>query len=1031
MKFTDIFIRRPVLSIVISLLLFFAGFACIFSLQLMQYPKITSATLTITTPYPGASQKVMQGFVTTPLEQAIGSVDGIDYMTSTSTMGSSVITVYLKLNYDPEKAMTDITQKISSVKNQLPPQAEASSIQESDSNSFPNLILAFTSKSMSKEQISAYITNEFTPKIFALGGISQVNVMGNMPFAMRIWLNPKEMALLGVTPDDVKNALSKNSLISSSGSLKGQYMDIDINAQTNLTNVDEYKELVVANKNGHIVRLKDVAKVKLESQIYDQVNVTFDGMQGVFAGILVSPDANSLSVIDKVMKNLPAIEKSLPAGLKLQPAYNSTTFIKVSIKEVISTVIEAILIVIIVMLLFLGSVRAVIVPLVTIPLSLVGVFFLMELMGFSINLLTLLSMVLAIGLVVDDAIVVLENIYRHVEEGKTPFQAAIVGAREIKGPIIVMTFTLAAVYAPIGMLGGLTGSLFTEFAYTLAASVIISGIVALTLSPMMSSKIVNKKMLHSKGVILVDKIFAKISKQYSNALNTVIIYRPAIVILAIVILASCYFMFTGTKSALAPTEDQGFILVQGTGPTPANLNYLETFIPQIRNITSTPPQTDHSFVIAGYPAANQMMSGIILKPWDERKVTQMQLAPKIQQQLNKVAGLQAYAIQMPPLPGSSGGLSVQFVLKSTLDYPQLYTTMQTLLEKANKSGLFLMTMSSLRYDQPQLSITINRSEAAALGISMSDIANALSASYSGYQVNYFSMLGYSYQVIPQLDDQYRMNSEQLGNIQIKTSSGALIPLSQVLSFKYITQPSELDRFQQLNSATLSAVPAPGVTQGQALDFLQQTANSIMPQGMQTDTAGPLRQYVQDGNALIYAFGFAILVIFLLLAAQFESFRDPFVILISVPLSICGALIPIYLGSMFGVEFATINIYTEIGFVTLIGLISKHGILMVEFANKLQETGLNKFEAIRQSAETRLRPILMTTAAMACGVIPLITTSGAGAESRHAIGVVIFFGMTIGTLFTLFVVPTMYTYLAKDRKIMIEKYNLEEEELTQL
>ena len=1031
MKFTDIFIRRPVLSIVISLLMFFAGFACIFSLQLMQYPQITSATLTITTPYPGASQKVMQGFITTPLEQAIGSVDGIDYMTSTSTMGSSVITVYLKLNYPPEKAMTDITQKISSVKNQLPTQAEASSIQESDSNSFPNLILAFTSKTMSKEQISAYIQNEFTPKVFALGGISQVNVMGNMPFAMRIWLNPQKMALLGVSPEEVKSALAKNSLISSSGNLKGEYMNIDINAQTNMTNVEEYKQLVVANKNGHIIRLKDVAKVKLESQIYDQVNVTFDGKHGVFAGILASPDANSLSVIDAVNKALPSIKKTLPPGLMLEPVYNNTTFIKVSIKEVISTVIEAIIIVIIVMLLFLGSIRAVIVPLVTIPLSLVGVFFLMKLMGFSINILTLLSMVLAIGLVVDDAIVVLENIYRHVEEGKTPFQAAIIGAREIKGPIIVMTLTLAAVYAPIGMLGGLTGSLFTEFAYTLAASVIISGIVALTLSPMMSSKIVNKKMLHSKGVMLVDKVFAKISRTYSKLLKTVIIYRPAVILLAAVILASCYFMFTGTKSALAPTEDQGFILVQATGPTPANLGYLEEFVPQVRSIASSPKQTDHTFLIAGYPAGNQLMSGLILKPWDQRKVTQMELAPKIQKELNGIAGLQAYAIQMPPLPGSSGGMSIQFVLKSTLGYPQLYTTMQQLLEKANNSGLFLMTMSSLRYDQPQLSITIDRSQAASLGINMNDIANVLSSSYSGYQVNYFSMLGYSYQVIPQISDKYRMNSEQLGNIKIKTSTGEMIPLSQILSFKYTTQPSELDRFQQLNSATLSAVPAPGVTQGQALAFLQKTANSLMPEGMQTDTAGPLRQYVQDGNALIYAFGFAILVIFLLLSAQFESFRDPFVILISVPLSICGALIPIYIGSMFGVEFATINIYTEIGFVTLIGLISKHGILMVEFANKLQESGVNKLDAIKESASTRLRPILMTTAAMACGVIPLITTSGAGAESRHAIGVVIFFGMTIGTLFTLFVVPTMYTYLAKDRYIMMEKHDREESELKNL
>ena len=927
--------------------------------------------------------------------------------------------------------MTEVSQQISSVKNQLPPQAEASSITKQDSNSFPALIMAFTSDKMNREQISAYLTNEFTPKIFALGGISTVNVMGSMPFAMRIWLNPKKMALLGVTPSEVKNALAQNSLISSSGSMKGEYMNIDINAHTSMENALQYKQLVVTNKNGHIIRLEDVAKVELSSQYYDQAKVLFDGKSGVFAGIGVSPDANSLAVISNVISKLPEIQKLLPPGLKMDPVYNSTTFIKVSIEEVIKTVIEAILIVIIVMLIFLGSFRAVIVPLVTIPLSLVGVFFLMNLMGFSINLLTLLAMVLAIGLVVDDAIVVLENIYRHVEEGKTPFQAAIVGAREITGPVIVMTLTLAAVYAPIGMLGGLTGSLFTEFAYTLAAAVIISGVIALTLSPMMSSKIVNKKMLQSKLVVFVDRVFAKLSGAYARGLNTVITYRPVILLLIIVVLTSCYFMFAGSKSALAPTEDQGFIAVQATAPTPSNLAYLSTFIPPLNKILDAPKQTENSFIIAGYPASNQFFSGLIMKPWDQRDVTQMELTPKIQEALNNIAGVQAFAFEMPPLPGVSSGLPIQFVLKTTLNYPQLNAVMDKLIAKANKSGLFLFANSSLRYDKPQLEITIDRSKASALGINMQTVADALSSAYSGYQVNYFSMFGYSYQVIPQLADKYRMNEKELGDLRIKTASGDLIPLSEIIKFKYDTQPSSLDRFQQLNAATFGGVPAPGVTQGQILSYLQTTASQLMPQGMSTDTAGALRQYIEEGDALIYAFALAILVIFLLLAGQFESFRDPLVILISVPMSICGALIPIYIGSTLGVEFATINIYTQIGFVTLIGLISKHGILMVEFANKLQEEGMDKVAAIKKSSATRLRPILMTTAAMACGVIPLITTSGAGAESRHAIGVVIFFGMVIGTLFTLFVVPTMYTYLAKDRQQMVARSKDEDTQLSSL
>ncbi len=1031
MKFTDIFIRRPVLATVISLLIFVVGLGSIFTLQLRQYPEITSATLTITTSYPGANASVMQGFVTTPLEQAIGSVDGIDYMTSSSTTGLSTITVQLRLNWDPEKAMTDISQQISSVKSQLPTQALASVITKSDSNSFPGLILAFTSDTMSKEQISAYLKNELSPKIFALGGISTVNIMGNMPFAMRIWMNPKKMALLGVTPSEVKDALAANSVISSSGNMKGEYMDIDINAHTNMTNASEYKKLVVANNKGHIIRLEDVAKVELSSQIYDTVNVLFDGKTGVFAGITVSPDANSLSVIDNVISQLPTIDKLLPHGLKMSTVYNSTTFIKVSINEVIKTIIEAIIIVVVVMLIFLGSFRAVFVPLVTIPLSLVGVFFLMNLMGFSINLLTLLAMVLAIGLVVDDAIVVLENIYRHVEEGKTPFQAAILGAREIVGPVIVMTLTLAAVYAPIGMLGGLTGSLFTEFAYTLAAAVIISGIIALTLTPMMCSKIVSKEMLESRLVVLVDRVFAKLSHAYGKSLNTVITYRPAILLLIVIVLGSCYFMFAGTKAALAPTEDTGLIMVQATAPSPSNLAYLESYTPELEKIQRSFSATLNTFLIAGYPNSNTFFGGMVLKPWDQRSETQMALKPLVQQKLNKIAGLQAYAIEMPPLPGSSGGLSVQFVLKSTLGYPQLYSAMEKVIAKANQSGLFLMSMSSLRYDKPQLEININRSKASALGISMNAVGKALGASYSGYQVNYFSMLGYSYQVIPQLGDQYRMNAQQLGNIRIKTGSGDFIPLSEIFNFSYSSQPSSYDRFQQLNSATFSAVPSPGVTSGQALAFLQQTANSVMPEGMETDTAGPLRQYVQSGNALIFAFAFAIIVIFLLLSAQFESFRDPLVILISVPLAISGALIPIYIGSTLGVEYATINIYTQIGFITLIGLISKHGILIVEFANKLQEKGMSKIDAIKKSSATRLRPILMTTAAMACGVIPLMISSGAGAESRHAIGVVIFFGMVIGTIFTLFVVPSMYTYIAKDRRILMEKHDDEEKQLEEL
>jgi multidrug efflux pump len=714
-------------------------------------------------------------------------------------------------------------------------------------------------------------------------------------------------------------------------------------------------------------------------------------------------------VVNSIEKALPGIKASFPPGLQAQVVHDSTQYIRASIQEVIETIVAATLIVIIVIYLFLGTLRAVLIPVVAIPLSLIGVCFLMLAMGFSLNLLTLLAMVLAIGLVVDDAVVVLENIYRHIEQGLTPFQAAIKGAREIAGPVIVMTTTLAAVFAPIGFIGGLTGALFGEFAFTLAASVIISGIVALTFSPMLCSKVLSAELLKGQFVQKIDKVFHSLKERYHRRLHAVLDYRSLVLIVAATVLSSCYFLYSGAQRELAPTEDQGFIGLFANAPSSANLDYVQKYNATLVKSFNSFPEMDHSFLVDGMQGPNTLFGGMILKSWGERKRSQMQITPILQNQLNMIPGLQAFAFQLPPLPGVDFGLPMQFVVTTTDSQQALYQVMQEFQDKAQASGMFLFLNSSLRFDKPQVEIAIDQDKAAALGISMSEISTALSTMLGGNLVNYFSQGGYSYQVIPQVPDDWRRNVQQLENINVETASGSTVPLSTVVSFSDATEPSSLYQFQQLNAATLEGMLKPGITLGQGLAYLQTLAKQTLPQSMSFDYSGQSRQYIQEGNVLMYAFLLAIVIIFLVLSAQFESFRDPLIVLVTVPMSICGALIPLFLG------VATINIYTEIGLIALIGLISKHGILMVEFANRLQEEqGLSIREAIEQAAAIRLRPILMTTFCMVFGILPLLLARGAGAVSRFDVGLVIITGMVIGTCFTLFVVPTIYTYIAENR-----------------
>ena len=1018
MRFTDIFIRRPVLAAAISILIFLLGFASLMTLNTREYPKMSNTIITVTTQYPGASAKVVAGYITRPLENSIAAADGIDYMTSTSHQGESVINIYVRLNYPPDNALTEVTGKVDAVLNLLPKAAESPTIVKETGNTFPQLIIGFKSKVLEPKQITAYLANVVLPAMFADGGISGITIWGEKKYAMRIWLNPQKMAVLGVTPAEVYSALEAGNLQGAPGKIKMLKKYVDLDSQTTLHSAQEFDNLVVKKVGTHLIRIRDVGRAELGVENYD-TQVEFDGKPAVFLAFQLQPSANPINTINKLRQTEQKLKRSFPSGLTSQVTYDSTDFVHASIKDVIHTIFEAVLIVVIVIFLFLGSVRAMIIPIVAIPLSLVGVCLLMAGLGYSINTLTLLAMVLAIGLVVDDAIVILENIFRHLEEGGTPFQAAIIGAREVASPIIVMSTTLVAVFAPIGFMGGLTGSLFTEFAFTLASCVIISAIIALTLSPMLCSKIVSRKTLESKMVKRVDHVFNYIRDYYSAALSYVLTKRVIVVLFGVAILGCCALFYTHIPGELAPQEDEGVILVLGQAPSFANLGFMkQVHDPLNKVLTSYPKEEIGTFMGLGIglagPQPDFLVSGFILKPWDQRSRTEMSLMPSVQAKLDNIPGVVLVANELASLPGTTPP-PVQFVLKTTGSLEALYPVMEKLEKAAKKSGLFLVFESDLRFDMPNVQIHINRNKAEHLGISVQEISNALDTMFGDNYINFWGKQDYSFEVIPQVPDDWRRNVQQLGEVHIATDSGKLIPLSSVVSFTESNQPQMINHFDQLNSATFLAVPKTGVALGTALTFLKNTADKIMTKNDMIDYGQESRQFAQAGDALVLAFLLAIIVIFLVLSMQFESFRDPLIILVSVPMSMFGALLPMYFGA------ATINIYTQIGLITLIGLISKHGILIVEFANKLQEHDkMDKVEAIKHAAAIRLRPILMTALAMIFGVVPLLIASGAGAVSRFNVGLVIFMGLLIGTFFTLFMVPTMYTLIGQDRVKGMEK-----------
>ena len=1016
MNFTDIFIRRPVLASVISLLILVLGVRAYYALPVLQYPRTENAVVTVTTTYYGADPDVVAGFITTPLEIAIAQAYGIDYMTSTSQSSTSTITVYLRLNYDADKALTEINTKISSVLNQLPTGTQQPVLTVKIGQTIDAMYLGFNSDTLAPNQITDYLTRVVQPKLQTIRGVQTAELLGQKVFALRAWLDPQKLAAFGLTATDVSLALAANDYISGIGTTKGQMVQVNLTASTGLHSVDEFRHLVIKQSNGAVVRLQDVANVTLGAEDYES-EVGFDGKRAVYIGVQVAPAANLLEVAHAVHRVWPDISAQLPRGLYGEIVYDSTEFVDSAIYEVVLSLIEALAIVTVVVFLFLGSVRSSLIPTVAIPLSLVGTFIILLALGYSINLLTLLALVLAIGLVVDDAIIVVENVSRHLEEGVAPVPAAINAARELGGPIIAMTVVLAAVYVPIGFQSGLTGALFAEFAFALVGAVTVSGVVALTLSPMLCSRLLKAHDPQHRGweeklTWAIDRGFEWLHRGYQRRLHNSLNYLPVTVVFALVVLGSIYFLFVTAHTELAPQEDQGVILSQSISAPNATLRQRQLYSREVYETFFHHPETEHVFQI---DMPGQSISGMALKPWDRRKKTTNALQPVVQQELSKIAGIRIVAFQPPPLPGSIG-LPLQFVIGTTEPFERLYDIAQKFLREAQTSGNFIFLDSDLKIDNPQSNITIDRDKTAQIGLKMSDVGAALASMLGGGYVNYFSMSGRSYKVIPQVQQRFRLNPQQLLDYHIRAADGSLIPLSTVATVDTKTVPESLNHFQQLNSATIQGVAMPGVSQGDAIAYLQGLAARTLPRDYSIDYGGLSRQYIQESSGFVSTFGFALIIIFLALAALFESFRDPVIILVSVPMSIAGALIFVSLG--FG--GASLNIYTEVGLVTLMGLISKHGILIVQFANQLQAEGRSKRVAVEEAAAIRLRPIVMTTAAMVLGVVPLMTASGAGAVSRFQMGVVIAAGLSIGTLFTLFVVPAVYVLLATDRGKQLAK-----------
>ncbi len=1020
MHFTDIFIKRPVLATVVSLVILLLGLRAGANLTVREYPFLQNAQLLVTVAYPGADPALMEGFVTTPLEREIASADGIDFLTSSTVQSMATITANLRLDKDPNEALTEISAKVNKLRNQLPEGSEDPIIEIAEGGGTAAMYLSYYSEVLDKSQITDYLRRIVEPQIATIPGVEKADIQGARTYAMRVWLKADRLAAHNLTASEVYSRIRSQNVLSAVGETMGNYVKIGLSAQTDLRTPDEFRQLIVKSDGESVVRLGDIANVVLGSETYEG-GAGWDGEPAVFVAIKVRPNANVLDVTEAVNQMWPEMQRALPEGLKAEIGYDSTIYIKEAINEVVKTLIEALIIVIVVIFLFLGSVRNSLIPAVTVPLSLVGALFIMMALGFTINLLTLLAMVLAIGMVVDDAIIVMENIHRHIEEGMQPYDAAIKGARELLGPVIAMTITLMAVYAPIGFLTGITGTLFTEFAFTLAGAVLLSGIIALTLTPMMCAKVL--KPTHGEGAEpnrlaeYLDRKFEELRSAYKRRLHGALDTKAVILIFGSLVLVSCYFLFKATPTELAPEEDFGFAFSITESDGYASQGYQDQYFDEAQKIVMKHPDLDHIFTFS--LNTNQAFMGMVMKPWTERETPTKTAIEQMIPEMSQISGVRWTGIQPPPLPTPGQGYPVEFVLKSTADPLTMARVGDEIVGRAMATKKFFYVAPRLRIDRPEAVIDIDRDKAALMGVDMSQLSADLSALLAGGEVNRFSYDSRSYKVIQQIERSERLNPGQLEGYYTRAANGELIPISTLVSISERIVPRSIEHAQQLNSNTIIAVPRPDVTQGQALKIFDDLAAEIAPAGFQVDYAGASRQYKQEGAAMLATFGFAIIIIYLVLAAQFESFRDPIIMLVTVPMSICGALLMLNIfGITNGMQLTsmpgmTLNIYTQVGLITLIGVISKHGILIVEFANKLQEQGVAKREAIEEAASIRLRPVLMTTAALVVAMVPLLISSGPGAASRVSMGLVIASGMTIGTLFTLYVVPAMYLYIGRD------------------
>ena len=995
MRFTDRFIERPVLAIVVSALVLLLGLASLSRVGIREFPSVERSVITVTTVYPGASARTVQGFVTTPLQVNIAGAAGIDYLSATSNAGVSTIDVHVRLGEDTDQVLTEVVGKVAQARDELPRDAENPVIATGSGES-ALMYLAFTSEQMTPFQINDYLLRSVQPELATLDGVGKAAIFGR-PLAMRIWLDPVRMAALGVTAADVSEAVRRDNFISTAGATEGALVRSNVDARTDMQTVEDFERLVVRQEGDRQVRLLDVADVELAAE-NNQSRAFSSGEPAVFMAIEAAPDANTLEVSAALHAQLPKIRASLPADLELSLDWDSSIAIDAALREVASTLIEAALIVIAVIYLFLGSFRVVLVPLVAIPLSLIGVVALVLAMGFSLNLLTLLAMVIAIGLVVDDAIVVVENVHRHVEEGATPLQAALTGAREVALPVLAMTLTLAAVYAPIAFVGGLTGTLFSEFALTLAGAVLVSGLVALTLSPVMSSRVLKGPGEQGRFADWLDGRFGRLTSGYQRRLGACLDNRGAVLFFAGAILVALPVLFTLARSELAPKEDTGGVFFVGVAPSYANLDYINRYLDQVVDLWQDLPEVASSWQVIE-PASN--FGGLTLTHWDDRDRTQQEVQGQFQQRLAGIPGMELFSFGAPSLPGAGGGLPLAFVVASTAPQEEVYRVGEALLQRARESGLFIFVNQSLDFNRPEVEVGIDRERAARLGIAMRDIGQTLAVMLGEAEVNRFTVDDRSYKVIPQAGRDFRLTDEELEKYYLRTASNELVPLSSVIHLTHRVEPNQLTQYQQLNSTTIQGLVMPPNTLGTGLTFLEQTLAEIAPPSFRAGYSGESRRFTQESGSFPLLFGLSLILIFLVLAAQFNSFRDPLVVLVSVPLSIFGAVVPIALGVV------TLNIYTQIGLLTLVGLISKHGILIVEFANQLVVRGADRREAVLQAAALRLRPILMTTFATVLGVVPLLIASGAGANARFGIGLMIAAGMLVGTLFTLFVLPVFY------------------------